>query len=109
MRDGFAAKLILDAEALAALRGAGASPEISQVLERVAGLLADVRTRLENDSRVLVDQREAARLMGCSAKTLENHRVPCVRIGSRRMYRPEALRQWAAGRQNANEPAGAAR
>jgi hypothetical protein len=95
------AKLTIDVDALR-----GSSPDIAPLLERVAGLLADVRARMENDSRVLVDQREAGRLLSVSPKTLENHSVPCVRIGSRRMYRPEALRQWAAGRQNANDPAG---
>jgi hypothetical protein len=94
MSERIPATLMLDADALAGLRGA--SPEMSALLERVAVLLADVRARLANDSRVLVDQIEAGRLMGCSAKTLENHGVPCVKVGARRMYRPEAMRAWAA-------------
>ena len=106
MRDGISAKLILDADAIDALRGAGTSPEISATLDRLVKLMEDVRTRLENDSRALVDQVEAARLMSCSAKTLQNHCIPHVSIGSRRMYRPEALRQWAADRESTSGPAG---
>jgi hypothetical protein len=99
MREGIPARLMIDSEALAALGGAAASPDTAALLERVAVLLADVRARLANDSRVLVDQKEAGRLMGCNPKTLENHGVPCVKVGARRMYRPDALRVWAAARE----------
>jgi hypothetical protein len=102
------ARILIDPADLATLRSAS-TPDIAPLLERVAGLLGDVRSRLDGDSRVLIDQIEAARLMGCSAKTLQNHGIPHVSVGSRRMYRPEALRQWAADRESTSEPAGVTR
>jgi len=98
-----AAQIVIDPAALAALRS-GSSPDVAELLERVAGLLAEVKTRLDGDSRMLVDQVEAGRLMGCSPKTLENHGLPCVRVGSRRMYRPAALATWAAEHERRVEP-----
>lgn len=97
-----AATLTLDANALAAI--AGQPDDTTAMLERVGELLASVRHRLDGDARILVDAIEAGRLMGCDPKTLQNHGVPCVRIGSRRMYRPAALAEWAASREAAEMP-----
>jgi excisionase family DNA binding protein len=48
---------------------------------------------------LLVDAREAARLLGISTRTLwtltDRGELPAVRIGSRVLYRVEALRQYA--------------
>jgi excisionase family DNA binding protein len=48
---------------------------------------------------ILVDENEAARLLGLSAKTLYNMRragqLPFVRVRGRIMYRPVALEKWA--------------
>lgn len=45
-----------------------------------------------------------ARMMGCSAKSLQNWNVPCVKLGSRLLYRVETLRAWSAERETVGEP-----
>jgi hypothetical protein len=91
------ATITLDTAALAALAGSPATS--NPLLEKVASLLIDVRQRLDGDARILLDAEGAERLTGLSEKTLKNHGCPFVKIGSSRRYRPEALRQWAAERE----------
>jgi excisionase family DNA binding protein len=49
---------------------------------------------------LLVDAREAARLLSVSARTLwrltKDGEVPSVRIGRRVLFAPDALRAWVA-------------
>lgn len=49
------------------------------------------------DSPLLVDRREAARLLGVSAGTIDNLRIrgelPSVKLGTRRLYDRGDLRQ----------------
>jgi len=64
--------------------------------------------RLRDESgRILLTKKEAAELMGVSEKTLDRWRaeqgLPCVQLDNqpdnrkgKPMYRPEALRKWAA-------------
>jgi hypothetical protein len=102
------AVLQISPDALAAINGAGTSPEVSQVLNQVVKLLEDVRSRLDANDSILVDQKTAAKLMSCSAQSLKNWSVPAVKCAGRLMYRRAALEAWAADRE-AGEVAGAAR
>ena len=54
----------------------------------------------DETGRVLLTKAEASKAMGVSPATLDRWRakgLPCVRVtGGKPMYRPEALRAWAA-------------
>lgn len=56
--------------------------------------------RLES---ILVPANEASRLMGVSARTIDNWRkdegLPSVKIGGRRLYDPAAIRRWVESHQ----------
>lgn len=58
-----------------------------------------------DDGRVLWTVRETAKAMGISLRTLWALTRPrgdlsCVRVGARVLYRPESVREWAAGRES---------
>ncbi len=50
---------------------------------------------------ILLRPDEAAAALAISERTLRNLNVPCVRIGRLRLYRPEALAEWARLREDA--------
>lgn len=56
-------------------------------------------------SVLLVDRREAARMLGVSAGTIDNLRargeLPSIKIGTRRLYAVEDLRQFVADKKMA--------
>jgi len=62
---------------------------------------------------LLVDAREAARLLAVSARTLwtltDSGALPCVRIGRLVRYRPTDLAAWVAAQIAASRPSGEAR
>lgn len=68
------------------------------------------------DNRILLDEREAADLIGLTPRFMQSRRSqgdgpPYVKISSRCIrYRPEDLRQWAAERirQSTADPGNAA-
>lgn len=66
---------------------------------------------LAMDQRILVGVREAAAMLGISPRMVHElvrtGELPSVRIGARRLFRPETLKAWAAEREKrtiANEP-----
>jgi hypothetical protein len=91
------ATITLDADALAALAGSPATP--NPLLENIASLLIDVRQRLNTDARILVDGKEAGRLLGLSERTIRDAGVPCIKVGASRRYRIESLKLWSAERE----------
>ena len=58
--------------------------------------------------RLLVDARQAARMLGVSVRTLYDllarGELPSVRVNGRRMFRPESLAAWVAQREQASPP-----
>jgi hypothetical protein len=94
------ATITIDADALAAL-GTSQPAETTAILADVRKLLADIRTRLNADARIMVDAGGAESLTGVCERSLRNHGVPSVKVGSRRMYRVATLKQWAAERETA--------
>jgi hypothetical protein len=110
MADPIRATVLIDADALAAL-GTSQPAETAAILADLRKLLAEVRDRLDADARIMVDAAGAEKLTGVCERSLRNHRCPFVRIGSRRLYRIEALKAWAAQRESsdASEPAGVSR
>lgn len=56
--------------------------------------------------QILVNEREAARLLGVCEKTLYNlrteGRVPHLRLGSRVLYSPDALKKWVESQLTTN-------
>jgi hypothetical protein len=103
MRKPIPATLTIDASAFAAL-GGSLSPETTAVLSDVRNLLIEVRDRLTSNAAIMVDGAGAEKLMGVSERTLRNHGVAAVKVGSRRMYRVETLRGWAIEREKGDEP-----
>ena len=76
----------------AALRAEPATPA-------AAGLPHQIAVSPETVAPTLLTPVDAAKSLGVSRRTLDrlNKRgLPCVRVGSRVMYRPEALAEWAA-------------
>jgi len=61
-------------------------------------------TSADADDQVLVDLRYAAKLLSVSSRTVQTlvskQGLPHVRIGRRLLFRPEALRTWAASREH---------
>ncbi len=60
----------------------------------------------DDDSRLLIPIREAARALSISERTLwgltrPRGPIPCVRLGGRVLYSPDALRKWIAEQQEA--------
>jgi hypothetical protein len=52
-----------------------------------------------DDSRLLIPARDAARALSISERTLwgltaPRGPIPCVRLGGRVLYSPDALRKW---------------
>ena len=92
MPEPIAAQLLIHPAALARLQPSGAD---AALLAEVRDLMRDVRDRLNEDAQVLIDQREAARRLGVCQRTLTDLDVPRVRVGSRVMFRPAALNEWA--------------
>lgn len=77
------------------------------VASAVAQALTALPMATQRTEPLLVDAETAARMMGLSASTLKRDRqrrggMPYVRIGSRVLYSPEALRAWVA--QSAGAP-----
>jgi excisionase family DNA binding protein len=68
-------------------------------------------TTPSTDGRLLVDQREAARLLSLSTRTVylmsKDGRLPCLRIGRSVRYSPVDLAAWIAANSSAR-PAGTA-
>lgn len=65
-----------------------------------------------SDAQIFVGQREAARLLSVSERTLwrwvKNGDCPATKIGGRTLFSPEALRAWAAAKMTAPSPSCAA-
>ena len=73
----------------------GAVPaEVTSTLADVRALLTEIRGRMDADSRLAVSAKEAAAMLGCSDRTLQNHSVPSFQIGGRRLYSLATLREW---------------
>jgi excisionase family DNA binding protein len=57
----------------------------------------------QSTAPLLLSARETARALSVSERTLftltKERGLPCVRIGSRVMYRPEAVNAWLAERE----------
>jgi len=56
--------------------------------------------------RILLTREEAAAAMGVHSRTLDrirsNHGLPCIKLGNGKpMFRPEALKEWAAEQEKA--------
>src|SRR5262249_1875808 len=62
--------------------------------------------------KLLIDEREAAVMLGVSARTLwslsAGRQIPVVRIGRRKLYAVESLRAWIRERETAARAQGAA-
>ena len=61
----------------------------------------------DEEGRILLTKREAAKRLGVSEKTLDRWResegLPCVKFGSGKpMFRPESLDQWVANRETSS-------
>jgi hypothetical protein len=104
MRKTLPATITIDADALAGL-ASGNTPDTTALLERVVGLLADVRSRLDADSSLLVDQKTAAKLLSCSTQSLKNWHIPHIPTAGRRLYRRAALIEWAKEHETSSEAA----
>lgn len=66
--------------------------------------MSDDGKQSADDGRLLIDAREAARRLGISERLLWEHTtprggVPCVRVGRRCLYSPQALAAWVERRE----------
>ena len=64
------------------------------------------QTSTKDDPRLLIPARDAAKALSISERTLwgltaPRGPIPCVRLGGRVLYSPEALCRWIAGQQGA--------
>lgn len=59
-------------------------------------------------TQLLIDEKQAAKLLSVSEKHLYNQRkqgvIPYVPLGTRILYDPEALRQWVSKHSRKGEP-----
>ena len=75
---------------------------IRPMVEEIALELAnEVQANMQgaNEKRVLLTKREAAKALGVSEATVDRLRkkgLPCVKMEGAVLFRPEALREWAA-------------
>ncbi len=80
-------------------------PLIRQTIETFLARLRDEMSTAEHD-RILLNKAEAATTLGMSQSTVDRLRrvagLPCVKLNGKAMFRPEALREWAEGREGAN-------
>jgi hypothetical protein len=58
---------------------------------------------MSDQLRILLRPDEAAAALSISERTLRSLKVPSVRIGRLRLYRPEQLAEWARLREDAPE------
>jgi excisionase family DNA binding protein len=75
---------------------------VDAVVEKLAGRIGDVMTANGAPAepwRGLVDAEGAAELLACSKRTIHNYvkmrGLACVRVGSRRLFDVDDLRDWA--------------
>ena len=73
-----------------------------ELLREVRDVLAEVQKRLADSGEILIDAREAARRLSICARTLQNASVPFVKLGTRRLYRVESLRDFAKQMEHAD-------
>lgn len=93
------ARVVLDADALAALRGAGPSAEVAGLLRDVKAMLERLDRRLTDATKLALSETEAAEMTGLCSRTLRQHGCPCVRVGSRIVFPAEGVRRWLEERQ----------
>ena len=52
---------------------------------------------------VLLSREAAAAALSVSPRLLDGLNLPCVRVGRRKLYRPESLRAWAKGQERGGD------
>jgi hypothetical protein len=70
---------------------------VSEAIRRL-----DAERSKDRTGKVLLTKPEAAEVMGVSPSTLDRWRkagLPCLRLDGLVLFRPEALREWAAQRE----------
>ena len=83
------------------------SPLIESVVETAVRRLQAERPK-DADGRILLTKREAAEALGVSEATIDrwrvSHDLPHLKLDNGKpMFRPEALREWAAKREGGAE------
>ncbi len=76
-------------------------PLIESVIEITLRRIQSEQPR-DASGRVLLSKKEAARVLGISEATLDRLRkagLPAVKLNGLCMFRPEALKAWAASRE----------